>query len=144
MPCIRLLLIGKAAPNQQAYFKRCRREAAQNVSFLDHLPQQQLKEYYQKAKVHVLPSHFENIGLASIEAGAMNCNLVVSSKGFISEYLRDEAYYCDPCSEASIRTAIEQAAQAPAHDVLQERIRSDFNWRRSALITKEAYEIVLK
>lgn len=138
-----LVLIGNAAPNQQDYYKRCRKIAAANISFIDHLPQQVLKSYYQQAKVHVLPSWFESCGLASLEAAAMGCNVVATRNGFASSYLGKEGYYCDPSSPASILAATRQAALADISPSLQQRIISRHTWKNAAAQTIQVYKKVL-
>ncbi|MCW3087399.1 MAG: glycosyl transferase group 1, partial [Sediminibacterium sp.] len=69
----KLLLIGSPAPNQLSYYQTCREAAGENIRFVDQVPQEELLQYYQKAKVHVLPSWFETTGLSSLEAAAMGC-----------------------------------------------------------------------
>ena len=88
--------------------------AAKNIHFIDHLPQEELIHYYQKAKVHVLPSWFETCGLSTLEAAAMGCNIVITNKGYASEYFNDHAFYCDPSSPASILDAIYKASNPDA------------------------------
>ncbi len=109
----RLVMIGAHAPNQAGYYRECRKIAADNISFIDHIPQDQLIAYYQKAKVHILPSWFETTGLSSLEAAVMGCNIVITDKGDTREYFGDDAFYCDPGSPESILSAIEKASAAP-------------------------------
>jgi glycosyltransferase involved in cell wall biosynthesis len=138
-----LVLIGNAAPNQQDYYKRCRKIAASNINFIEHLPQHNLKMYYQQAKVHVLPSWFESCGLASLEAAAMGCNVVVTRNGFASSYLGNEGYYCDPSSPDSILDVTRQAASADVPPYLQKRIISQHTWKKAAAQTLQVYKKVL-
>ena len=137
-----MLLIGSPAPNQREYYEACKKAAASNVEFLDHISQEQLVAYYQGAKVHILPSWFENAGLSTLEAAVMGCNVVVSRRGFISEDLGDDGYYCDPASPPSIREAIDKAANADNSPSLQHKIRS-YNWEQAAEKILSAYKKVL-
>ena len=139
----RLLLIGAAAPNQLNYYRACKKMAAGNVSFLDHLPQEELLQYYQKAKVHVLPSWYENCGLASLEAAALKCNIVSTKNGFASAYFGKDALYCDPSSPSSIYDAVDTAAKKETTSLLAEKISSTYTWQRTAAQTIEAYKTVL-
>lgn len=141
---IPLTLIGKAAPNHRAYANLCRREATSNVRFVDHLPQNQLAEIYQSAKVHVLPSWFETTGLASLEAAVMGCNIVVTDKGDTKEYFRNFAYYCSPNDPQSIRKAVMDAYQAPVNPKLKQLILENYTWDKTAEQTLEAYHAVMK
>jgi glycosyltransferase involved in cell wall biosynthesis len=139
----RLLLIGEAAPNQQRYYEECRELAASNVQFIGHLSQKALVGYYQRAKVHVLPSWYESCGLATMEAAAMGCNIVATRNGFATSYLAGDAFYCDPGSWASIFTAIDNAVKAPSPVRLRERIVTHYTWRQTANRTLEAYKKVI-
>lgn len=139
----KLLLIGASAPNQPSYYKKCRQLAASNIAFINHLPQKELVYYYQKAKVHVLPSWFETCGLSSLEAAVMGCNVVITDKGYSREYFEDDAFYCDPGSPESIRQAIEKAANAPFPHQLSNKILHNYTWQKAAEATLSAYKAVL-
>ena len=138
-----LYVIGSAATNQASYYHHCRKLAGENIHFIDHLPQEELIHYYQKAKVHVLPSWFETCGLSTLEAAAMYCNIVISDKGFASEYFRDIAFYCDPSSPASILDAIDKASESNQNKIFHEKIFTDYTWRNAATKTVSAYKKVL-
>lgn len=139
-----LIIIGSAAPNHQQYYDWCKRIASSNITFIDHLPQEELVSYYQQAKVHVLPSWFETCGLASLEAGVMGCNIVITEKGYTREYFEDYAFYCDPASPQSIREAIEKAARAPFPAALRDKILTHYTWQKAAQKTLAAYKQVLE
>jgi glycosyltransferase involved in cell wall biosynthesis len=136
-----LVLIGAAAPNQGDYYDECRSIAAANVSFLNRIPQHELLEYYQRAKVHVLPSWFETTGLSSIEATVMRCNIVITEKGDTREYFGDDAFYCDPSKPESILEAVEKASWAPFNENLREKILKQYTWKQAALQTLKAYQL---
>jgi len=138
-----LYIIGKPAINQKKYYDECRRLAASNIHFINHIRQEELIPYYQKAKVHILPSWFETCGLSSLEAAAMACNIVITNKGYASEYFQNHAFYCDPSSPASIRDAISSASNGPVCTKFQQKIRSDFTWQNTAELTYEAYKKIV-
>jgi glycosyltransferase involved in cell wall biosynthesis len=140
----KLLVIGHAAPNQRRYYKRCRRIAAKNIIFTGHLTQDELKSYYQKAKVHILPSWFETCGLSSLEAGAMGCNVIITDKGYAREYFEDEAFYCDPGNIDSIYNAVQKAASMTLQKKLKEKILSRYTWKQAALQTLDVYKSILR
>ena len=140
----RLILIGNAAPNQLDYYRACRRIAASNIQFIDYLPQEELVNYYRRACVHVLPSWYESCGLASLEAAVSGCRVVVTKNGFASEYLGEDAFYCDPASPNSILEAVKKAAAADTSIEFQKRILSLYTWPRAASQTLEAYKKVLE
>jgi glycosyltransferase involved in cell wall biosynthesis len=138
-----LLIIGSPAPNQLSYYKACRSLASDNVTFIDHIPQDELVKYYQKAKVHILPSWFETTGLSSLEAAVMGCNIVITGKGDAKEYFGSGAFYCDPASPADIYAAIEQAATHKYNESLRQKILTDYTWNQATLQTIKAYKCAI-
>jgi glycosyltransferase involved in cell wall biosynthesis len=134
-----LYIIGNPAINQPKYYKECQRIASGNVHFIGHLTQNELIPYYKKAKVHVLPSWFETCGLSSLEAAAMGCNIVITDKGYASEYFQSDAFYCDPGSTDSIREVIAVACATTARERLRKKMLSHFTWENAAIKTKSAY-----
>jgi len=139
----KLLIIGSHSPNQAGYYRQCRDLAAENVSFIDHIPQEELVKYYQKAKVHILPSWFETTGLSSIEGALMGCNIVITDKGDTREYFGDDAFYCDPGEPKSILSAIEKAVSANINEELRQRILEKYTWEHAALQTQKSYQLAL-
>ena len=139
----RLLIIGDPAPNHISYYRECKSLAADNVQFIDFMPQQELLPYYLKAKVHALPSWNETCGLSSLEAAYAGCNLVISPDGDTREYFNDQAWYCDPAEPQSILKAVMKAAEAPVQLSLHHKIVSEYNWHESARQTAMAYEKVM-
>jgi glycosyltransferase involved in cell wall biosynthesis len=140
----KLTIIGKPAPNHMKYNEDCRQAAASNIIFEDFVPQEQLMDWYLRARVHVLPSWNETTGLSSLEAAYAGCNIVITPKGDTSEYFGSEAFYCEPDDIRSIYNAIEKASQAPFSDVLRNRIISVYNWKVAAEKTLAAYNESLK
>jgi glycosyltransferase involved in cell wall biosynthesis len=139
----KLMLIGAPSAGASAYYKQCRKEAADNIIFTGQLTQSELKHYYQRAKVHILPSWFETCGLSSLEAASLNCNIVITSKGFAKDYFGANAYYCDPASEVSVFNAVEQAVAAPVNHFFSQHIRNEFTWMKAAAETLKAYQTLL-
>jgi glycosyltransferase involved in cell wall biosynthesis len=140
----KLFIIGSFASNQPAYEKYCRSAAASNIKFINNIAQEQLVSYYKEAKVHVLPSWFETTGLSSLEAGVMGCNIVITDKGDTREYFEGMAYYCDPSSPESIKSAVMLAASNPFNEALREKILREYIWPVTAAKTLEAYKLALQ
>lgn len=140
----KLLLIGSPAPNQSAYYAKCRKAAGQNIQFIDHLPQQELLNYYQQASIHILPSFFETTGLSSLEAAAMGCKIVITDNGDARDYFGGMADYCDPHSSQSIYDAIERAGLRRYDEGLRQKILNCYTWSEATENTKRAYKEVIQ
>ena len=138
-----LVLIGKAAPNHKKYYEKIKKVKSKNVHILGDVNHRLLPQYYAIARVHILPSWFETTGLSSLEAGIMNCNLVVTAKGDTREYFGDYVYYCDPESIESIQEAIIRAWESPINPRLKEHIFNNYIWEKTAEKTLEAYHRVI-
>jgi glycosyltransferase involved in cell wall biosynthesis len=138
-----LLLVGSPAPNQKSYYNECRRIAAENIFFYDHVPQEELISYYKRAKVHALPSWFETCGLSSLEAAAMGCNVMITDKGYTREYFGNDAFYCEPGDPRSIFEEIETAAKSDCRKELQDKIFHQYTWQQAAGITLDAYKKII-
>jgi glycosyltransferase involved in cell wall biosynthesis len=140
----KLLLIGDASPNQKNYYRRCRQIAAKNIEFTGRVSQEELVNYYKKAKIHILPSWFETCGLSSLEAAAMGCNIVITDKGYAREYFGNSAFYCDPGKSESIYDAVVTAAKSKPSIELQHKIFNHYTWKHAAAVTLEAYKKLIK
>lgn len=139
-----LVLAGKESQNQKEFVRQVHQEAGENVTFLGAVSHEELRELYAVAKVHALVSWMETPGLSSLEAAAMNCNIVVTRKGDTEDYFGNYAYYCEPGDVDSIRTAIDSAYNSPVDPALREKILSEFVWEKTAEQTLKAYKQVLQ
>jgi glycosyltransferase involved in cell wall biosynthesis len=140
----KVLIIGSCASNQQSYYDLCKKAAAPNIQFLGQLPQKELIQYYQKAKVHILPSWFETCGLSTLEAAVMGCNVVVTEKGYTREYFGDHALYCDPSSPESILKAARKATAKRQDYLLRYKILRDYTWQNAAFLTSQVYNQMIR
>ena len=138
-----LTIIGKAAPNHQKYYNACVQVANDQISFIDHIEQEELLEHYQKAKIHAMVSWFETTGLSSLEAAACGCNIVVSDKGDQRDYFKNDAFYADPGNVNSIKKELLAADKAKKSELLIHKISEKFTWQKTAEQTFKAYKRVL-
>jgi glycosyltransferase involved in cell wall biosynthesis len=138
-----LVLIGQPAPNHQDYYAQVIKEAGPNVHCIGTVEHTKLPDFYKAARVHVLASWMETTGLSSLEAGAMGCNLVITAKGDTRDYFADHAFYCEPDSVESIRTAVIKAYNAGVDPRLRQRILDNFTWEKAAAMTLEGYRMAL-
>ncbi|BEH10156.1 MULTISPECIES: glycosyltransferase family 4 protein [Geobacter] len=134
-----LVLIGKAAPNHLTYYDQIKRCAGNNVHLLGQVEHSDLPQFYKAARVHCLVSWMETPGLSSLEAAAMGCNVVVTDKGDPRDYFGDYAFYCEPDSIDSIRSAIIRAYENPIDPALRKRVLENYTWTKAAEKTLEGY-----
>jgi len=139
----KLVMIGSHAPNQKPYYDECRRIAASNVTFINHIPQKELLTYYEQAKVHILPSWFETTGLSSIEGAVMGCNIVITDRGDAKEYFGNHAFYCNPGRPESIFEAAKKASESPYDENLYNLILKKYTWQQAATETLKAYKQIV-
>jgi glycosyltransferase involved in cell wall biosynthesis len=138
-----LLLVGKPAPwvpsSYIGYIEELISASHGRLQSIPWMEHSQLCHCYAAAHAHVLASERETPGLASLEAGASGCNLVVGESPPVREYLADMAEYASG-SVASIRDAILRAMDQPRDSHGQSRtITESFTWEKSAIATLEAY-----
>lgn len=141
---IPLKIIGKPAPNHQQYHLKCMKVAGNNVQFLGQLDKTNIIGELAKAKVHVLPSFFETTGLSSLEAAAMGCNVVITTRGDATEYFGDAAIYCEPDQPETIKSAVEKALHSPVNPDLRQMVMKNYRWDIAAQKTASAYYLALK
>ena len=143
---LKLTIIGRPSPNHLKYFDECKKTASghPNIQFIEHISHADLVGIYSSAKVHVLPSWFETTGLSSLEAGVMNCNIVVTKRGDTEEYFGDMAYYCEPDNLQSIREFVLKAHREPVNKNLRQHILNNLTWEKAASQTFEAYKKIIK
>jgi glycosyltransferase involved in cell wall biosynthesis len=139
----KLVLVGKAGKHNEHYYNQIKQEAGDNVFFLNQIDHEKLPQLYKIAKVHALVSWMETPGLSTLEAGVMGTNIVATKYGDTYDYFKDYAYYCDPDDIGSIRKAVDAAYNAPFDPGLQQMIRNDYNWHRTAEVTLEAYNKIV-
>ncbi|HHV61683.1 MAG TPA: glycosyltransferase [Firmicutes bacterium] len=130
------------------YAELCKKWAAQNVLFIDHLPQRELASAYAAARVCVLPSWMESTGLVALEAALADCSVVVTNRGATWGYFGELAYYCNPLDPESIREATLRAYHEfendqPRREKLRDLILSQYNWKQAAEKTLIGYENTL-
>lgn len=137
-----LVLIGNETKNDKTFTDACHNTGGKNVFFMGAIPHDKLPIYYKLAKVHALISWMETPGLSSLEAGAMETNIVITEKGDTRDYFEDYAFYCEPDDVASISDAIDKAYEAPFNTKLKEKIQAQYIWEETAKKTLAGYRMV--
>lgn len=136
-------------PTNPSYVARLKSKAGSNVTVVDRsVSPVELAELYRKHRVHANPSFRESPGLATMEALACGCRVVVADapycpiQTYFGELIGKAVFVCDPYSRASVRRAIDQAAASTAEVDLSAWL-AKFSWMETARQTFEAYREVL-
>ena len=108
------------------------------------MSQDKLVDFYQKAKVHILPSWFETTGLSSLEALFCGCNIVVTEYGDTRDYFPEaNVFYCNPTSIQSIYKAVVMASKNTINFLFIAKMKALYNWEMAASKTLDAYKRVI-
>ena len=130
-----------------SYADLCKSILGDQLTIIEHLPQDLLASAYAAAGVHVLPSWMETCGLVTLEAALSGTPVVGSTFGHELEYLQQDAWHADPADPSTIRDAVIQAWQAGHHNSkscrLKRRILEKFNWEQTTDSTESIYKKVL-
>ncbi len=117
-------LIGKANVSDVDYYNKVRKYEGY-LNFLGWKSHDEVINTLAKAKVHIQPSLIETPGLASMEAYALGCRLILSDVAPVREYFNDRAIYVNPNSISDITKALEDVNSSDS-TVIYEDIK-EFN-----------------
>lgn len=130
-------LYGAYSNQHKKYLRQCMKEQTPSLSFMGGVSQAELAQHLPEYRVHALPSFFETTGLASIEALVSGCSIVVSDHPIQRELFGEHAVYCDPESEESLVSAIEEAMkQSRDHRIWASE---NFSWVKAAREISDLY-----
>jgi len=97
----KLLLIG----NSDSYLKKNNFKNS-NIKFIDEVDRKKLIEYYNNARLLVLPSRYEGFGFTPLESMACDCPALVSDFSAIREICQDGAFYFNLDKEDDLKDKI--------------------------------------
>jgi len=141
-----IVLIG-GSKHWPSYAELCKEISGDKLIIIDHLTQPLLASAYAAAGVHVLPSWMETCGLVTLEAALSGTPVVGSTFGHELEYLKNDAWYCDPGDPGSVRDAVLAAWEEGKHGTracrLKNRVLSNYNWENTTSTTECLYQRVL-
>ena len=142
---IDLVIIGKAEPDQQLYFEKCKKEATKKVHFLGQFPHESklLESAYAAAKVVTLPADYETLGLVGLEAGLARANIVITERGSTKDYYGRYVWYVNPDNIKDIKFKLLQAYKTEKTNDLCNHVKKSFLWDKIAKRTLEGYKKVL-
>ena len=117
---------------------------SEDVAFLGHITDRDLKALYHGASLMVFPSLFEGFGLPVLEAMVSGTPVVCSNHCSLPEVAADAAVLVDPTSEEALASAV---LDVLGDAELSDRLRaaglqrsSEFTWQETARKTVQAYE----
>jgi len=140
---IPIIFVGGINRMHGSYFKEFLKQINRNKNlfYLGEFKQEEMNTFYKYAKVTVLASWFETTGLVGIEGGIMDCNVVMTIKGYTKEYYGDLVWYCDPENLTSIKEAVLSSYSVNRGvKKLSSRIKKMFTWENAARKTLEIYK----
>ena len=97
----KLLLVGKID-----YYMKKNNFNKSNIEFIGELNRVELLEYYNNARLLVLPSIYEGFGFTPLESMACDCPALVSDSGAIKEVCKDGVFYFDLENEDDLKNKI--------------------------------------
>jgi glycosyltransferase involved in cell wall biosynthesis len=119
-----------------------------NIVFKGYIPEEDLIQLYQSAKLFIYPSLYEGFGLPVLEAMACGCPTITSNNSSLPEVAGDAAFYIDPESEFQIMEGI---LKLSGDDNLRQNLAQKgltqvkkFTWSQCAEKTISLYEKILR
>lgn len=143
---IPIVFLGDMIPADRWYYEQCRREATDNMYFLDGVDYSSplLPSCYAAANTFVLPSTAETPGLSVLEAGLAGAKVVITTCGCTKEYFKNHATYVKPNDLQGIRAATLETYKQKKKSKLRDHILQNHLCEHMARKTIEAYQLVLK
>lgn len=143
-----LVLAGPPSPQADEWMRRIDSPPlAGHVRCTGYLGKDELRRYYDEARLLVLPSLTEGFGLPALEAMTVGVPVVVSRRGALPEVVGDAGLVVEPTPEA-IADALERLVtdEGLAHTLAERgrRRAGDFSWTSSAERLVGAYRQALR
>jgi len=111
LPDTRFVVIGKFIDNSIEYLKKI---APTNVEFTGFVSENELIEWYQRAKIICQLSYYEAFGLAPAEGMSCECIPVVTKeRAGLPEFVGDCGFYVPYGDEKATAEAIKEALEVP-------------------------------
>lgn len=111
-----------------------------NIHLFNQVQDELKNSLYAACRVFALPSTHEGTGLVALEAASLGARIVVTQHGGPPDYFLDRCHYVDPTSIESIRQAVEAEFHSSAENGLQQHVRENLTWNKSAQSLLKVYE----
>jgi glycosyltransferase involved in cell wall biosynthesis len=141
----RLVLVGKATSEKDEYLMQCKREAGDNVFFVEAFAHDDpmLAAAYAAAKLFVLPSYSEVMPLALYEAASAGCNVITSNNVPIPESMNRLVSTFDPEDTRELATLISHVMEIQPDHQLQDTVRAMPTWNQISEQILTIYQAVI-
>lgn len=112
-----------------------------NIKYVGWISDEQLYDYYSRAKVLALPSLIEGVGMVALEAAVYGCEIVLTNLGAPKEYWGGQAYLVDPYDIDSIGSAVVKALSGEENrqPKLRDFVVSNYNEKTCTLKLQEVF-----
>lgn len=127
------------------------REASKNnknIYILGFVPDEELVELYNMARLFIFPSLYEGFGLPLLEAAACGCPVITTKGGSIPEVIGEAALYVNPLDIHDMASKMQSMYDDDAiHDSYVKKgiaQAAKFSWEKTAERTVQVYEKVFK
>lgn len=114
-----------------------------NIEYIGYLSDEELRQYYKRAKVFALPSIYEGVGMAALEAASYGSDIVITKIGGPKEYYNNMAYQVNPYDVDDIGRNILKAFDHSHQPALQKYIFENYNLDKCMKKLENALEKVL-
>ena len=135
-PDVPFIVIGKVTDDSIDYLRSI---ASPNVEFTGFVSDEELLEWYQRAKAYVQPSAHEGFGITVAESMLCECIPVVTDSFALPEVAGNTGFYIPYGDEKAIGEAIKKALDAPEElgRKARERIKENFPMKKREKKLKE-------
>ncbi len=87
----------------------------ENIEYIGLVSDEEMKDWYRRAKVFALPSLVEGVGMVALEAAGYGCEIVLTNIGAPKEYYEGRAELVDPYSVDSIGKGVMRCMDSRCH-----------------------------
>ncbi len=122
-----LVLAGTLNGEQEKQWLNKQIEGVSNIKYVGYLSDDELIDYYNRAKVFALPSLVEGVGMVALEAAACGAEIVLTNLGAPKEYYKGRAVLVDPFNVASIGKGVTKALNGFSQPQLREYILNSYS-----------------
>ena len=141
LPEARFVVIGKV---QDDSINSLRSIASPNVSFTGFVSDQELLQWYRRAKVYVQVSAYESFGMSLAEAMLCQCVPVVTDRGALPEVVGDTGFYVPYGDGEATCEGIKNALKSDKGTLARKRIEDKFSLKKREAVIANIVNLLHK